>query len=135
VAGHELEPAAGGIEPAPGGKSPETDDIVRVALAFKTAVDELVRLARSSRSLGLASWGAGIVFAGVAVGLRFVTAADMEAPEFISCFVFAALLVVFGIVVYIMESRGYVKLVSEIAVKRPGEPAHRELGGGGDSPG
>jgi hypothetical protein len=118
VAGHELETVADETKPASVDTAPAPTDIVRVALAFKKAVDELVRLAHASRSLGLVSWSTGVVFAGTAVGLRFVRAKDMAAPEFVSCIVFASLLVLFGIAVYILESRGYVKLVSQIAVKQ-----------------
>jgi hypothetical protein len=105
---------------------------VVTALAFRNAVDELVRFAYAARSLGLASWGFGIVFAGVAVVLRFWKATDMGEPEFVSCIVFATMLVLGGYCLYVLESRGYVKLVSEFAVKEPGAiadtPADRSAG-------
>jgi len=97
----------------------ETSLTVVTALAFRNAVDELLRFAHAARSLGLASWGFGIVFAGVAVGLRFWKVTDMAEPEFVSCIVFATLLVLGGYCLYVLESRGYVKLVSEFAVKKP----------------
>jgi hypothetical protein len=131
MAGHEVEPTPDRV-PARDGKTPEPDDIIRIALAFKKAVDELVRLAHASRSLGLLSWSTGVVFAGTAVGLRFVKATDMAAPEFVSCFVFASLLVLFGIVVYVLESRGWVKLVSQIAVKKLDRVGDRQIEGGDD---
>jgi hypothetical protein len=111
---------ANGKEPAPGrGAAREISYTVVTALAFRNATDELVRFAYAARSLGLASWGFGIVFAGVAVGLRFCVASDMAAPEFVACMVFASLLVLGGYCLYVLESRGYVKLVSEFAVKQP----------------
>ena len=97
----------------------ETSHTVVTTLAFRNAVDELVRFAHAARSLGLASWAFGIVFAAVAVGLRFWKATDMAEPEFVSCIVFATLLVLGGSCLYVLESRGYVKLVSEFAVKKP----------------
>jgi hypothetical protein len=103
----------------PDRKDDETSHIVLTALAFKKAVDELVRFAHAAKSLGLASWGSGIVFAGVAVGLHFWKVTDMAEPEFVSCMVFSSVLVLGGFCLYILESRGYVKLVSEFAVKKP----------------
>lgn len=109
-----------GKERAPNRKAPlEISYTVVTALAFRNAADELLRFAHAARSLGLASWGFGIVFAGVAVGLRFWIATDMAGPEFVSCIVFASLLVLGGYCLYVLESRGYVKLVSEFAVKKP----------------
>jgi len=109
-----------GKAPSPGRREArEVSYTVVTALAFRNATDELVRFAYAARSLGLASWGFGIVFAGVAVGLRFCVASDMAAPEFVACMVFASLLVVGGYCLYVLESRGYVKLVSEFAVKKP----------------
>jgi hypothetical protein len=61
--------------------------------------------------------GLGVDFACLAMGLRFLNGKDMQAPEFISCFVLASLLVAFGIVLYVMESRGYIKRGSVIAPK------------------
>ena len=102
-----------GKAPSPGRREArEVSYTVVTALAFRNATDELVRFAYAARSLGLASWGFGIVFAGVAVGLRFCVASDMAAPEFVACMVFASLLVVGGYCLYVLESRGYVKLVS-----------------------
>ena len=97
---------------------------VRVAIEVKEAAAELVKFGYAIRSLGLASWTLGVGFAAAAMGLRFLNEADMAAPEFISCFVFASLLVIFGIVIYVLESRGYVKLVSEIAEKDWAELGH-----------
>jgi hypothetical protein len=91
---------------------------VRMAVEARNAAAQLVKFGHGVRSLGLASWSLGISFAAAAMALRFLNEADMEAPEFVSCFVFASLLVLFGIVVYILESRGHIKLVSEIAVKQ-----------------
>ncbi len=91
--------------------------VVRVAVEVKEAAAELAEFGYAIRSLGLASWTFGVGFAATAIGLRFVDKSDMEAPEFVSCFIFASLLVIFGILVYILESRGYVRLVSEIAEK------------------
>lgn len=132
MAGLEVEPTPDSRAPARDDKTPEPADIIRVALAFKKAVDELVRLAHASRSLGLISWSTGVVFAGTAVGLRFVQSTDMATPEFVSCFVFASLLVLFGIVVYVLESRGYVKLVSQIALKKLDGVGDRQTEGGDD---
>lgn len=116
------DPTANGNEPAQvRGAAREVSYTVVTALAFRNATDELVRFAYAARSLGLASWGFGIVFAGVAVGLRFCVASDMAEPEFVACMGFASLLVVGGYCLYVLESRGYVKLVSEFAVvKQPG---------------
>ena len=109
-----------------------------VAIEVKNAAAVLVDYGRVIKSLGLASWSLGIAFAGCAVGLRFLDAGDMEAPEFIACFVFAALLVAFGIVIYVLESQGYVKMITEIAPAHwPGLPAAPgdEAAGGAPPPG
>ena len=119
----------GGAQPPSEAKKPEPDDSVWAALGFRNAGEEVVRFAKATRSLGLASWGFGITFAAAAVGLRFWSAADMTASEFISCVVFASLLVVGGYCLYVLESRGYVKLVSEIAVKLEGADGRRLAGG------
>jgi hypothetical protein len=124
----DMVPAGG--EPAPAQRKPEANDSIRVMLVFQKCADELVAFAHSTRSLGLASWVFGIAFAGTAVGLRFWSAADMTASEFISCVVFASLLVLGGYFLYVMESRGYVKLVSEIAVRNVIEQPTGELPGG-----
>lgn len=109
-----------GKEHAPDRKAPlGTSHTVVTVLAFRNAVDELLRFAHAARSLGLASWGFGIAFAGVAVGLRFWRTTDMAEPEFVSCIVFASLLVLAGYCLYVLESRGYVRLVSEFAVNKP----------------
>ena len=109
-----------GQEHMQGGEPPaEIRRTVLTALAFRNATDELLRFAHAARSLGLASWGFGIVFAGVAIGMRFWIPSDMAEPEFVSCFIFASVLVLGGYCLYVMESRGYIKLVSEFAVKKP----------------
>jgi hypothetical protein len=90
---------------------------VLTAIEVRNAAGELVRFGHAIRSLGLGSWSIGVGFAAAAVGLRFLNGKDMAAPEFVSCIVFASLLVLSGIVLYILESRGYLKLVSEIAVR------------------
>lgn len=101
---------------------------VRAVLEVKTAALQLVKFANVIKSLGLASWSLGISFAGAAVGLRFLNGKDMAAPEFMACFVFGGVLVVFGFVVYFLESQGYVKLISDIA-----DAALDELGQGSDN--
>jgi hypothetical protein len=115
----------------PDSKEPETTYTVVTTLAFRNAVDELLRFAYAARSLGLASWGFGIVFAGAAVGLRFWKATDLAEPEFVSCIVFASLLVLGGYCLYVLESRGYVKLVSEFAVKKPDAVGDRPVAASG----
>jgi hypothetical protein len=102
---------------------------VRLAVEVRNAAAVLVRFSRAVKSLGFASWSLGVGFAGLALGLRFVNGADMAAPEFVACFVFASLLVVFGTVVYIMEARGYISLVADIAGKDLSELNWQELAG------
>ncbi|HCU97673.1 MAG TPA: hypothetical protein DHU96_35185 [Actinobacteria bacterium] len=126
----EGETMAGEIEPRAEGGNLSIP--MRVAVEVRNAAAELMLFGHSVRSLGLASWTLGVGFAVTAVGLRFLNGTDMAAPEFVACFVFASLLVAFGIVVYILESRGYLKLVSEIAVKRLDEPDGEKNGGGGE---
>ena len=91
---------------------------VRVAVEVRKAASELAEFGLAIRSLGLASWTFGVAFAGAAIGLRFLNGVDMGTPEFMACFVFAGLLVVFGVGVYYLESRGYVRLVSDLAEKK-----------------
>jgi hypothetical protein len=101
------------------GEKPGADDAAWAVLGFRKAGEEVVRFAKATRSLGLASWGIGITFAAAAVGLRFWSAAEMTASEFISCIVFASLLVAGGYCMYVLESRGYVRLVGELMVRDP----------------
>jgi hypothetical protein len=120
---------AGDIEVQPDRPEKLPSSAVRVAIEVKQAAAEFVEFGHSIRSLGLASWTLGVGFAAAAMGLRFLNGSDMATPEFISCFVFASLLVIFGIVVYIMESRGYVKLVTEIAGREWTGPGPGSVGG------
>jgi hypothetical protein len=128
-----VESAPDGVaEHPPEAKKPKPDDSVWAILGFRNAGDQVARFAKSTRSLGLASWCFGISFAAAAVGLRFWSAADMTASEFVSTIVFAALLVVGGYCMYVLESRGYVRLVSEIVTRAKGNgQAHGELPAGG----
>jgi hypothetical protein len=120
---------AGEIEPKNDGlPKRRPSSAVRAAVEIKTAAVQLVKFANVIKSLGLASWSLGISFAGAAIGLRFLNGKDMAAPEFMACFVFGGVLVVFGFVIYFLESQGYVKLISEIA-----DAALDELGLGSDN--
>jgi hypothetical protein len=106
----------GGLEPKNHDlQKPRPSSAVRAAIEVKTAAVQLVKFAAVIKSLGLASWSLGISFAGAAVGLRFLNGKDMAAPEFMACFAFGGVLVIFGFVIYFLESQGYVKLISEIA--------------------
>jgi hypothetical protein len=133
---------AGDAGDPPGDDEQRPDSPVLVALEVKSAALELIKFTRLISSLGLASWAVGVGFAGTAVGLRFVDRADMAAPEFVSCFVLASILVAFGSFVYVLEARGYIRLASEITATTPSPliskngagPATKEVTGGTSAP-
>lgn len=122
---------AGGVDQGAGGGEAQRFLPIRGLLDFRKAVVELLDFARNVGSLGLLSWSFGIVFAGTAVGLRFVNGQDIGAPEFVSCLVFASILVLGGFLLFFLESQGRIKLVAENAVRQLAAPAPDQHGAPG----